>query len=88
MTTPYLFRGNELLIFKFITSKSIHIPELCRIETKVVYHYRAPNSFRVHFYTQSGKIGHVTLNQKGAFDFLLLQLRRENPQLSIFMQDR
>ena len=83
VTAPYLFCESEILFFPLIGNKRIAIRQIHRIETKIIRNYRGPNSYRVYFYNEFNKIYQVTMNQKGAFDFLQEQLRKENPDLVI-----
>lgn len=85
---PYLFREHELIFFTFFGSKKISISQIHRIETKIIQNPRGPNSFRVYFYNEFSKIHQVTMNQRGAFDFLQEQLLLENPYLSITSRNR
>ncbi len=80
---PYLFREHELVFFPFWGSKKIPVSQIHRIETKIIRNHRGPNSFRIYFYNEFSKIHQVTMNQRGAFDFLQEQLLEENPNLSI-----
>ncbi len=80
---PYVFFKNELLFFPLIGNKRIEINQIHRIETKIIRNYRGPNSYRVYFYNEFNKIHQVTMNQKGAFDFLQEQLREKNPNLVV-----
>ncbi|MGJ1413983.1 hypothetical protein ACR784_11045 [Sphingobacterium multivorum] len=81
--SPYLFCENEILFFPFIGNKQIPISQIHRIETKIIRNYRGPNSYRIYFYNEFNKIYQVTMNQKGAFDFLQEQLRKENPTIVV-----
>ncbi|WP_293944953.1 MULTISPECIES: hypothetical protein [unclassified Sphingobacterium] len=85
---PYLFREHELIFFTFFGSKKIPISQIHRIETKIIQNSRGPNSFRIYFYNEFSKIHQVTMNQRGAFDFLQEQLLLENPHLSITSRNR
>nr|WP_288812246.1 hypothetical protein [uncultured Sphingobacterium sp.] len=85
---PYLFQEHELVFFAFFGSKKIPISQLHRIETRIIRNHRGPNSFRVYFYNEFFKIHQVTMNQRGAFDFLQEQLLEENPNLSIISRNR
>ena len=84
---PYLFQEHELVFFAFFGSKKIPISQLHRIETRIIRNHRGPNSFRVYFYNEFFKIHQVTMNQRGAFDFLQEQLLEENPNLSIISKN-
>lgn len=80
---PYVFFKNEILFFPLIGNKCIEIDQIHRIETKIIRNYRGPNSYRVYFFNEFNKIHQVTMNQKGAFDFIQEQLRKKNPNLDI-----
>jgi hypothetical protein len=80
---PYLFCEDEILFFPFIGHKQIPIHQIHRIETKIIRNYRGPNSYRIYFYNEFNKIYQVTMNQKGAFDFLQEQLWKKNPDLVV-----
>jgi len=84
---PYLFHEHELVFFPFFGSKKIPISQIHRIETKIILNHRSPNSFRIYFYNEFSKIHQVTMNQRGAFDFLQEQLLEENPNLSIISKN-
>lgn len=85
---PYLFCENEILFFPFIGHKKITVGQIHRIETKIIRHYRGPNSYRVYFFNEFNKIFQVTTHQKGAFDFLQEQLRKENNNLIIVARNQ
>ncbi len=85
---PYLFCENEILFFPFIGDKKIRVDQIHRIETKIIRHSRGPNSYRIFFYNEFNKIYQVTTHQKGAFDFLQEQLRKENSDLIIVARNR
>lgn len=85
---PYLFCENEILFFPFIGDKKITVGQIQRIETKIIRHSRSPNSYRIYFYNEFDKIYQVTTQQKGAFDFLLEQLRKENSNLVIVARNQ
>lgn len=84
---PYLFQEHELVFFPFFGNKKIPISQIHRIETKIIRNHRGPNSFRIYFYNEFSKIHQVTMNQRGAFDFLQEQLLEENPHLSIISRN-
>ncbi|OOG20066.1 hypothetical protein BWD42_09355 [Sphingobacterium sp. CZ-UAM] len=84
---PYLFREHELIFFPFWGSKKIPISQIHRIETRIIRNHRGPDSFRIYFYNEFSKIHQVTMNQRGAFDFLQEQLLEQNPDLSIISKN-
>jgi len=84
---PYLFHEHELVFFPFFGSKKIPISQIHRIETKIILNHRSPNSFRIYFYNEFSKIHQVTMNQRGAFDFLQEQLLEENPNFNIIARN-
>ncbi|MDF2517099.1 MAG: hypothetical protein K0R59_2395 [Sphingobacterium sp.] len=84
---PYLFREHELIFFPFWGSKKIPISQIHRIETRIIRNHRGPDSFRIYFYNEFSKIHQVTMNQRGAFDFLQEQLLEQNPHLSIISRN-
>lgn len=85
---PYLFCENKILFFPFIGDKKISVGQIHRIETKIIRHSRGPNSYRIYFYNEFNKIYQVTTHQKGAFDFLQEQLRKENSDLVIVARNQ
>lgn len=87
VAAPYLFCENEILFFPLIGNKRIAIHQIHRIETKIIRNYRGPNSYRIYFYNEFNKIHQVTMNQKGAFEFLQEELWKKKPDLVILARN-
>ncbi|HCX57184.1 hypothetical protein [Sphingobacterium multivorum] len=87
VAAPYLFCENEILFFPLIGNKRIAIHQIHRIETKIIRNYRGPNSYRIYFYNEFKKIHQVTMNQKGAFEFLQEELWKKKPDLVILARN-